>query len=113
MTAVGFDAFSYTMETFPQRPDFFGTRIGAQAGATGIDSTGRVVGWYIDGNGASRAFLKDPGGEAPLDLSDLVVDLPPGETLTIATAINDSGLIVGQTLSGRPFLLTPKVRETK
>lgn len=107
ITPVGFDAFSYDPENSYSPVEFFGTRIGAQACATGVSPSGKTVGWYLDGDGACRAFKKDDYGDIPEDLSALVADLPAGEILTIATAISDKGWIVGQTLSGRPFLLKP------
>jgi len=107
----GFDAFFFDPSQWgPDRQlDLFGTRIGSQAAATSINDTDQVVGWYLDGEGRCRAFLLPGGfGSTPLDLNDLVENPPPGDRLMIATGINRGGQIVGQTLGGKPFLLTPR-----
>lgn len=111
MVPSGFDAFFFDPSQWdPDRQiDLFGTRIGSQAAATGINDSDQVVGWYLDGEGRCRPFLLPHGfGSTPLDLSDLVENPPPGDRLMIATGINHGGVIVGQTMSGRPFALTPK-----
>jgi len=111
MVPAGFDAFVCDPSIWdPSRQtDLFGTRIGTQAAATSINSSDQIVGWYLDGEGRCRAFLLPGGyGSTPLDLNDLVENPPPGDRLMIATGVNDSGRIVGQTLGGKPFLLTPK-----
>ena len=111
MMPAGFDAFVFdpSMWDPAMQVDLFGTRIGTQAAATSINSHGHIVGWYLDGEGVCRAFLLPGGfGSTPLDLNDLVENPPPGDRLMIATGINAGGQIVGQTLGGRPFLLTPK-----
>jgi probable HAF family extracellular repeat protein len=107
----GFDAFVFDPHGWnpDMQIDLFGTRIGSQAAATGINDHDQVVGWYLDGEGRCRAFLLPGGfGSTPLDLDDLVENPPPGDRLMIATGINRGGQIVGQTLGGRPFMLTPK-----
>ena len=106
----GFDAFVCDPRFGdPDRQiDLFGTRIGSQSAATGMNDSDQIVGWYLDGEGRCRAFLLPGGfGSTPLDLNDLVENPPPGDWLMIATGINAGGQIVGQTLGGRPFLLTP------
>ena len=102
---AGFDAFLWTAGS---PVDLFGTRIGSQAAATAANAKGEAVGWYLDGRGACRAFLVSAGGQVmPQDLNGLMENPPPGDSLMIATGINDSGWIVGQTLGGKPFLLVP------
>ena len=103
---AGFDAF---LRTEDYEADLFGTRIGTQAVATCVNSSYATAGWYLTGGGACRAFAMLPGSDqGPVDLNDLVENPPPGDSLMIATGINDNGWIVGQTLGGKPFVLTPK-----
>lgn len=53
-------------------------------------------------------WLNRPEGKgACVSLNGLLENPPPGNSLMIATGINDSGWIVGQTLGGKPFLLAP------
>lgn len=101
----GFDAFLYNPNW--EETQLFGTQLGSQAAATCINAYQQVTGWYLTGDGLSRAFVRWGGG-VPQDLAALVDNPPPGDSLMIATGINDSGWIVGQTLEGKPFLLTPK-----
>jgi probable HAF family extracellular repeat protein len=84
-----------------------GTLGGASNGAEGINDMGQVAGWTTTSSGSSSvAFLYSNG--AMFDLNSLV---PSAWTLTEATAINDSGQIVGQGINAAgqtdAFLLTP------
>ena len=54
----------------------------ASSGATGINASGQIVGWYNGGHG----FLFDHGSYTTLDV--------PGLTRTYANGINDAGQIV-------------------
>lgn len=57
--------------------------------ALSINSKNDVVGWYIDDNGHSQAFLRTADGT-------FATISPPGATTgSYAAAINDSGVIVG------------------
>ena len=72
----------------------------------GINATGQIVGTAVNGT-TYHAFLYTQGTMA--DLNSLVTNLD-GWTLESASAINDSGAIVGYGLLGgntRGFLLTP------
>lgn len=72
-----------------------------------VNSGGQIVGFVLTQDGTVHAFLKNPSSDL-LDLNALVADLPAGVTLAMATAINDSGLIVGQTSGGHAFLLSSR-----
>jgi probable HAF family extracellular repeat protein len=69
--------------------------------ASGINSSGQVVGWADDASGARHAVLWQNSVIA--DLTQLV---PPGWTPDSATAINDAGQIAGHA-NGHAVLLTP------
>ena len=85
-----------------------GTLTETRGDGLGINSNGQVVGQIYTPGGDSKAFLwEDSVGMQ--DLNDLV-DPDSGWTLTGASGINDSGLIVGSGTFGgqtRAFLLTP------
>jgi probable HAF family extracellular repeat protein len=77
----------------------------------GINSSGTVVGTSDDGQGGSHAVLWQKGatGYAIADLNGLI-PAGSGWVLTVASAINDSGAIVGSgVVNGQThaFLLTP------
>jgi probable HAF family extracellular repeat protein len=75
-----------------------GTLGGPQAAAYAINNAGQIVGWAQTSSDATHAFL-DSGGKMN-DLGAYNID-------TVAEAINDSGVIVGQTYgvdtTGSPF----------
>jgi probable HAF family extracellular repeat protein len=78
--------------------------------ARGINEAGQIVGvcYQEDASGGfdSRAVIWTSEGIA--DLNSLVTNLPAGEQLRTAAAINNSGQIIGQGLwSNFLFLLTP------
>ena len=93
-----------------------GTLGGNDGEALGINDAGAVVGWSAVGEG-SRAFIWEKANEtaAMANLNDLI----PGDSgwiLTVATAINNQGQIVGYGFqNGDPnekaFLLTPIPQE--
>ena len=93
-----------------------GTLGGNDGEALGINDAGAVVGWSTIGEG-SRAFIWEKTNEtaAMVNLNDLI----PGDSgwiLTVATAINNQGQIVGYGFqNGDPnekaFLLTPIPQE--
>ncbi len=64
--------------------------------AMGINTSGDVVGWSVRPNGATRAFLyTDEAGMTALPA-------PAGRPLTWASAINDTGTVVGTASPGLP-----------
>jgi probable HAF family extracellular repeat protein len=67
--------------------------------ANDINESGQVVGFSHDAEGRHRAVLWNEGA-APQELGDLNGDQ------TYATAINDSGLVVGSTSLGQAFTWT-------
>jgi cysteine-rich repeat protein/probable HAF family extracellular repeat protein len=86
-----------------------GTLGGEWSSATGIDSSGTVVGWAHDLGSAERAFLWD--GNVMVDLNDLIAPAT-GWTLEAAIDINDVGQILVRGTMGREDrygLLTPAV----
>lgn len=66
-----------------------GTLGGAQAGATGIDSTGNIVGWSVTTGGQAHAAYRPATSGPWRDLGTL------GGHYSVALGINDSGQIVG------------------
>jgi probable HAF family extracellular repeat protein len=86
----------------------FGTLGGNTNYASDINAGGQIVGWsYTNGNTEAHAALCS--GSTMVDLNDLIAPAS-GWTLREATAINDSGWIVGHGLHNgneRAFLLTP------
>ena len=101
--ADGFRAFRWTsgagMQGLGVLPGF------ADSFANGINNNGQVVG-YSSASARSRAFLWTSGG-GMLDLGDL----PGGEDASRATAVNDSGQVVGwsygsPTAGSRAFIWT-------
>jgi len=91
--------------------------LGGNAGeALGINDAGAVVGWSAVGE-ESRAFIWEKTNEtaAMVNLNDLI-PVDSGWILTVATAINNQGQIVGYGFqNGDPnekaFLLTPIAQE--
>lgn len=84
-----------------------GTLGGTTSQALGINDSEQIVGEASDGNGQQRAFVWENG-----TMTDLNSFLPSGSgwILTTAKAINNSGQIVGNGISGgvqRAFLLSP------
>ncbi len=73
--------------------------------ARGINRDGWVVG-NTDSNHGHRAFLWTARG-GMIDLNDITLNIPAGDYLDLATAINDYGQIVGETAKGRAFGLEP------
>src|SRR6516165_4671528 len=67
--------------------------------ATGINTSGQIVGYYLSGglNVAAYGFLLDQGSYTTLDVPGATgfLDPPPGISGTQANGINDSGQIVG------------------
>ena len=57
-----------------------------QSGA-GLHAKGEIVGQFVDSDGKTRTFVLDAGGFTTIDF--------PGASSTIATAIDESGNIVG------------------
>lgn len=69
---------------------------GATGGAFGVNAAGVIVGAVTDAQGSPHAFSVDPRQDTtPADLGFL-----PGGDLSVATAINDDGLIVGYAQAG-------------
>jgi len=86
-----------------------GTLGGGESSASAINSAGQIVGYAVDSQNISRAFLYN--GSKMVDLNSLI---PPGSgwaNLESAVGINDSGEIAGYgTFPGgvyHAFLLTP------
>jgi len=77
--------------------------------AQGVNDAGWIVGWAIAGGpGSARATLWVDG--VAHDLNALVVNLPAGTRLTLASDVNAHGEIVGTAsddVTVRAFLLTP------
>ncbi|MBI4600737.1 MAG: DUF3466 family protein [Planctomycetes bacterium] len=85
-----------------------GTLGGQNSSAEDLNAHGQVVGWAEAEDGSRRAFLWDAGRRPMADLNDLI-PTGSGWELTIATAINDRGEIVGSGMIGgevHGFLLT-------
>lgn len=82
---------------------------GANSQAFGINASGQIVGYSDTASGGTHAFLYEGG--TMIDLNTLLSDQNSGWTLAMATAINDSGWIVGTAFDAqgqqRGFLLTP------
>jgi probable HAF family extracellular repeat protein len=74
-----------------------------------INNQGQIVGQAADSYRFSRATLWD--GSQVLDLNTLTLDRPVAWIMTSATAVNDSGMIVGTATDAmgdsHAFLLTP------
>ncbi|HEU5115385.1 MAG TPA: PEP-CTERM sorting domain-containing protein [Isosphaeraceae bacterium] len=83
--------------------------LGTASYATGINSSGEIVGWNTDSNGNYSAFLWD--GTKMVDLNTYNPAGSPFTSLSGATGINDAGQIVGWGVysngSQHSFLLTP------
>jgi probable HAF family extracellular repeat protein len=75
-----------TLSGHPVRYTPFDVSDALGTGASGINSSGQIVGGYHD-VGSVHGFLLDQGSYTTLDM--------PGATYTEANGINDSGLIVG------------------
>jgi probable HAF family extracellular repeat protein len=75
-----------------------------QCVAAGINAAGQVVGYCWSSANSFRAWLYSGG--VMLDLNSLVVNLPAGEVLGLATGINDRSQIAVNGNSGA-YLLTP------
>lgn len=91
-----------------------GTLGGASSYANGINNAGQIVGHGTTANGSVRAFYSE--GDGPMVyLGSLVEDMSAWQYLRLATAINQSGQIVGvgRLVGGftddAVFLLTPIV----
>lgn len=78
----------------------------ANSFASGINASGQVVGWVGNGGFADRAFITGANGAGMTDLNSFVA-LANGDYFTNATAINDNGQIVADTILGHAYLLTP------
>jgi probable HAF family extracellular repeat protein len=106
LTAGGFyDAFLYSSGSMAD----LGTLGGAGSNAYGINNFGQVVGASLTAGagGQDHAFLYSAGSIS--DLNNLI-DPSSGWNLNVATAINDSGQIVGfgsHNGQTEAFLLTP------
>jgi probable HAF family extracellular repeat protein len=101
-----------TTRAFITGPDGMGMRdLGALADDGGygsswahdINDAGQVVGSSSAQGGFSNfhAFITGPNGEGMMDLNSLV-NLPPGVTLTEATAVNNNGQVVAMGLIPEP-----------
>ncbi len=98
----GIHAFLWTQAEGMQD---LGTLGGNYSWAYGINNQEVVVGSsHLEGAGQSAFIWTKNWGM--IDLNWLVVDLPENVSLTVATAINDRGQIIGDAGS-RAFLLTP------
>ena len=92
-----------------------GTLGGSGSHAVCINAKGQVVGWaHTTGDAAIHAFVYNSSNGLMIDLNS-VIDPASGWTLAAATAINDSGQIVGGGTepggNDRAFLLTPLRKE--
>lgn len=97
--------FFWTAADGMQKLDSLG---GTESSAGGINSKGQVIGTAnLSGDTDSHPFLWT-AKIGLKDLNDLVVDLPPGLLIWRALAINDKGLIFGQTYQGKPCMLIPQ-----
>jgi probable HAF family extracellular repeat protein len=110
-TAVGagFQVHAFVCRQGPGSMQDLGTLGGPQSSAYGINSAGHIVGYAVDGNQVSRAFLYD--GSKLLDLNELIPAGLGWTNLEAAVGINDAGQIAGygQFADGvyHAFLLTP------
>jgi probable HAF family extracellular repeat protein len=86
-------------------PDGIGMRKLGMLGDSALDinEAGQVVGSSSAQGGFSNfhAFITGPNGEGMMDLNSLV-NLPPGVTLTEATAVNNNGQVVAMGLIPEP-----------
>jgi probable HAF family extracellular repeat protein len=86
-----------------------GTLGGSQSSAAAINSAGQIVGYAVDSNGVSRAFLYT--NSKMVDLNSLIPPNSSWTNLEAATGINDTGQITGYghlaNGSFHSFLLTP------
>jgi probable HAF family extracellular repeat protein len=83
-----------------------GSLVGSkQSAALGINNNGWVVGDSDTDNGFHALLWTPTGGMVDLNL--ITSNVPSGDWLLLATAVNDAGQIVGQTNNGRAFLLEP------
>jgi probable HAF family extracellular repeat protein len=73
-----------------------------------INRKGQVVGNYDNGNGSNVFGFYWSQATGFLDLNTLVVDLPSGVKVEVATGISDKGVVVGYTNEGHACLLTPQ-----
>ena len=80
--------------------------LGRYSVAAGINASGQVVGVAVMADGSHRGFLYTLA-EGMKDLNALLINVPAGDTLKGAEAINDNGQIVVFSNAGRAFLLTP------
>ncbi len=85
-----------------------GSLSGVSSAALGLNERGDIVGWWSQDGFDRRAFLYSQGHM--IDLNNLI-DPTLGWTLVEATAINDSGQIIGYGLDpqgiDRSFMLNP------
>jgi probable HAF family extracellular repeat protein len=87
-----------------------GTLGGFDSGASGINASGQVVGWANTASGSQGCCIS---GDAFLYSNGIMTDLNSllpansGWSLLQATAINDSGQIVGSNGQSHAFLLNP------
>jgi probable HAF family extracellular repeat protein len=109
LTGAGLLIHAFVCPNGPGSMQDLGTLGGGESSANAINSAGHIVGYAVNSNNISRAFLYD--GSKMVDLNSLI---PPGSgfaNLEAAVGINDSGQIAGYgTFSDgvyHGFLLTP------
>ncbi|ABB75938.1 PEP-CTERM sorting domain-containing protein [Nitrosospira multiformis] len=78
-----------------------GTLGGTSSEAYGINEAGQVIGGSLTAENVWRAFITGPEGEGMTDLNSLV-DMPTGEVLLQATAINNAGQVLAIGLIPEP-----------
>lgn len=78
-----------------------GTLGGTSSEAHDISDDGQVVGRSLTAENVWRAFIAGPNGEGMTDLNSLV-DMPSGEVLLQATAINNAGQVLAIGLIPEP-----------
>jgi uncharacterized membrane protein len=100
-TTGNYYGFFWTAQDGMQKLDSFG---GAGSNVTAINKKGQVVGRVYDPVDHPYLWSANMGMQ---DLNDLVVDLPPGVSIWQPYALNDKGVIFGQTTDGKPCILIP------